>query len=138
MLRSLFAIISGIFATMIVTTFMALASAKFWFPPPIGMDLTNPEIKAAYIATMPVMALSVILLGWLLGAFAGAAVAATLALPHRMPCALVVGALSAVLIGLNAMTTPHPTWMVATGVLLPLPLAYLAAKLVQKGFANTR
>jgi hypothetical protein len=70
MLRNLFALISGLFAMMIVITFIELANAKFVFPPPAGMDWNNAAAVAAFAQTMPTSALVIVLLGWLLGAFA--------------------------------------------------------------------
>jgi hypothetical protein len=138
MLRTMFAVVSGLFAMMIVITFVELANAKFFFPPPAGLDFTNPDVLASYAASMPIAALAVVLFGWLFGVVVGAAVAAKIAIEHRVLCALAIGATDTVLTALNAMSIPHPAWVIATGVLLPLPLAYLSAKLVQKGFASTR
>lgn len=138
MLRNLFAIVSGLFAMMIVITFIELGNAKFLFPPPAGLDLRSPEAVAAYIPTMPWGALAVVLLGWLLGAFAGGAVAARVAGSHRTACALVVATVEVALVAMNAASIPHPTWVSASGLLLPIPLAWLAARLVQKGLASTR
>lgn len=138
MFRTIFAVISGLFAMMIVITMVQLVNAKFLFPPPPGLDLTNADAIAAYAATMPASALAMVLLGWLLGAFVGAGVAARIALRNRTACALLIGAIDVGLIGLNAMSIPHPPWVIASGLLLPIPLAWAAAKLVQKGLANTR
>ena len=138
MLRRMFAVISGLFAMMIVITFIELANAKFFFPPPPGLDLTSPEAIAAYVPTMPAMAFVVVLVGWLLGAFVGGLVAARIAERNRMACALAIGAVDASLVAINALSIPHPAWVTATGVLLPIPLAWLAARLVQKGLASTR
>jgi hypothetical protein len=130
MLRNTFAIVSGLFATMIVITFVELANARLFFPAPSGMDWTNKQAVAAFAASLPRAALVVVLAGWLLGAMAGAAVAAALADRHRRICAALIGV--AVVAGViqNAMAFPHPTWITAAGVLLPLPLAWLAEKLV--------
>jgi hypothetical protein len=138
MLRTTFAVISGLFAMMIVITFVEIANAKFFFPPPPALDLTSETAVAAYASTMPATALGVVLSGWLLGAFAGALVAARIASEHRLACALIIGVVDVVLTALNAMSIPHPTWMLATGLLLPIPLAWLAARLAQKGLASTR
>ena len=138
MLRTLFAVISGIFAMMIVITFVELANAKLFFPPPAGMDWNDTAAVAAFAAGLPAAAMAIVLGGWLLGAFVGAAVAARIALRHRLPCALLVGALVVAGTIQNALAIPHPAWMVAAGVLLPLPLAWLAARLAQNGLAITR
>jgi hypothetical protein len=142
MLRNLFAIVSGCFAMMIVITFVELASSRIFFPLPPGLDLRNASAVAAYVTTMPVSAQLLILSGWLLGAFTGAFVAASLAIRHRLVCALTIGAIGLVLTAMNAMSIPHPAWMLASGLLLPLPLAWLATRLsvrlAQKGLPSTR
>ena len=138
MLRRIFAIISGLFAMMIVITFVELANVKFFFPPPPGLDLTSPEAIAAYVPTMPVMAFVVVLFGWLLGAFAGGLVAARIAERRQVAFALAIGAVDAALVAINALSIPHPAWVTAAGVLLPMPMAWLGARLVQKGLASAR
>jgi hypothetical protein len=138
MLRNIFAVISGLFAMMIIVTFMQLANIKLFYPPPPGLDFTDPETVAAYAQTMPWPALAIVLASWLLAAFVGGAVAARVAGSYRTACALVIGAVDVALIGMNAISIPHPTWMLAAGLLLPIPLAWLAAWLVQNGFASTR
>ena len=138
MLRNLFAVVSGLFAMMIVVTFMQLANAKFFYPPPPGLDLTDPDAIAAYAPTMPWPALAIVLFSWLLAAFIGGAVAARVAGSYRTACALTIGAVDVTLIAMNAVSIPHPIWVIAAGLLLPIPLAWLAARQVQKGLASTR
>lgn len=138
MLRNLFALISGLFAMMIVITFVELANAKFVFPPPAGIDWNNTEAVAAFAQTMPTSALAIVLLGWLLGAFVGASVAARLAGSRKLWLALVVGLLVSAGVVDSALKIPHPTWMIVLGVALPPLLAWLAAARIQKGLASTR
>lgn len=142
MLRNLFAVISGLFAMMIVVTFIQLANIKLFFPPPPGMDFTNPEVIAAYAATMPWQALVLVVVSELAGAFVGAFAAASISREHKLACALTIGAVDMGLVAMNAMSIPHPTWAIVAGIGLPLPLAWLAARLsthvAQKGLASTR
>ena len=42
-----------------------------------------------------------------------------------------VGALVVAAVILNASLIPHPLWMTVTGVLLPLPAAWLGARLAR-------
>ena len=120
MLRSLFAIISGLFAMMIVVTFAGIANAKL-FPPMPG---TQP---AAALAALPQAAKLLIVAGNCLGPMIGAAVAARIATP-RLMVALLIGAAATVFNFENASGIPYPTWMFWTVTLLPLPLAGLAAR----------
>jgi hypothetical protein len=126
MLRNTFAIVSGLFATMIVITFVELANARLFFPAPSGMDWTNKQAVAAFAVSLPIAALLVVLAGWLLGAFVGAAVAARLS-TRPLLAGLVIGALVVAGTLLNSLEIPHPTWVILTGTLLPIPVAWLAA-----------
>ncbi|MEO7251432.1 MAG: hypothetical protein ABIW30_02350 [Arenimonas sp.] len=138
MLRTVFAFISGLFATMIIITFVELANAKFLYPPPAGLDWSDMRAVAAFAASLPTAAMALVLSGWLLGAFVGAAVASRIALRHKLPCALLIGAVVVAGVIDSGLSIPHPTWVIAAGVLLPIPLAYLAATLFQNGLARTR
>ena len=138
MLRRFFAVISGLFAMMIVITFTQIANVKLFYPPPAGLDFNDNAAVAAYAQAMPWQAMAVVVLGWLLGTFIGAAVAARISKDHVMTCALVIGVVDVVLTAINALSIPHPAWALGMGLLLPIPLAWLAGKLVQKGLPSTR
>ena len=138
MFRSFFALISGLFAMMIVITFTQIANVKLFYPPPAGLDFNDKAAVAAYAQTMPWQAMAVVVLGWLLGTFIGATVAARISKDHVMACAMIIGILDVVLTAINALSIPHPNWALAMGLLLPAPLAWLAGKLAQKGLPSTR
>ncbi len=129
MARTAFALFSGVFAMMIAITFTEMTCVKL-FPLPPGFDSHNPEAVAAAVAAMPLAAKLLVVFGWCLGAFAGGGVAARIAQQYRVGVALLIGTLVAAGTLANASGVPHPLWMTAAGVVLPLPLAYLAARLV--------
>lgn len=132
MLRSIFALCSGLFAAMIAITGLELANAKWLYPPPPGADFRDPAQLQAFVAAMPASALALVVAGWLLGAFAGGAVAARLDQRNPYVPAVLVGAFIAIGTILNAQSIPHPGWVVAMGTLLPIPLALLAARLFRR------
>jgi pimeloyl-ACP methyl ester carboxylesterase len=99
------------------------------FPLPAGLDPNNPAQLAAVVAALPYAAKLLIVVGWCLGAFVGAAVAARIA-EHRLIVALILGALVVIGTLVNARAIPHPQWMIMAGTLLPLPLAWLATRIV--------
>ena len=139
MFRSFFAVISGLFAMMIVITFTQIANVKLLYPPPAGLDFNDKAAVAAYAQTMPWQAMAVVVIGWLLGTYIGATVAARISKDHVMACALVIGIVDVVLTAIHALSIPHPTWALAMGLLLPIPLAWLAGRqAAQKGLASTR
>ena len=99
------------------------------FPMQPGLDPKNPAQLAAIVAALPIAAKLLIVFGWCLGAFVGAAVAARIA-EHRLIVALLLGVLVIVGTLFNAREIPHPQWMILAGTLLPLPLAWLATRVV--------
>ena len=144
MLRNLFALLSGAFATMIVITFLAIANARLVYPPPTGIDFSQAAQANAFIAGMPFTALLLLALSWPRGAFAGGWVVGKLADRHRSALAVLLGVLVSAGVVQSAMTVVHPAWVVAVGVGLPPVLAWLAARLAQRsaapqnGLASTR
>lgn len=144
LLRNLFAFVSGLFATMIVVTFVSMANARLVYPAPAGIDLNDVAAANAFIAGMPLAALLLLVLAWVGGAFAGGFVTARLAGSLRRPLAVLVGMLVAAGDLHSAMTVVHPPWVAVSGVALPPLAAWLGAWLAQrpaadqKGLASTR
>lgn len=138
MLRTLFALISGLFAMMIVTTFVAIASAKFLYAPPAGFDAADVAQLRAFVEAMPLSVLALLVSSWCVAAFVGGGVAARLAGRWPLACALAIGAVVTAAQVPNALSIGYPAWAIVAGTVLPIPLAWLAARLVQKGLASTR
>lgn len=132
MLRSTFALISGLFAAMIVITATQVVAAKWLFPPPAGLDFKDSAAVNAFVAGMPPAAFAWILGGWLLGSFVGAAAAARIAERQQAIAAALVGCFVVFGTITNARSIEHPMWVLVLGVLLPIPLALLAARSFKK------
>ena len=132
MLRGIFALAAGLFAAMIVITGMELVSAKWLYPLPAGFDASQPAQVQAFVSAMPAWAHACILGGWLLGALAGGSVAGRLETRYPWLPASLVGAFVAIGTLMNAQAIPHPAWVLALGVLLPVPLALLGARLFRR------
>ena len=99
------------------------------YPPPAGLDAGNPADMAAVIAASSTAALAFVLAAWLLGTFVGASVGARIARHPRAAAFLVA---LVVMTGVGAMIVKvpqHPQWLSAFGFMLPLPLAWVAARL---------
>ncbi|HEY5802566.1 MAG TPA: hypothetical protein VIT90_02575 [Lysobacter sp.] len=104
------------------------------YPPPPGLDPTDPANEAAFaafVAQLPFGAKAMLLLAWLLGTFTGALVAAKIA-RHQTAAALLVALV--VMSGVVGMILkiPHPGWLSVCGLLLPIPVALLAVRLVYR------
>ena len=96
------------------------------FPLPPGTDLTDPAQVARLMEAMPPAALASVVIAWFVGALAGAWVAdavAKRALAGWIVVLLVIAG------GIYTMVTiPHPAWMWAAGIALPLIAGWLAQR----------
>ncbi len=105
------------------------------FPPPPDLDLSDPEAAARIIAGLPAGAFAFVLAAWFLGALAGAWAA------NMVGHATVGGWVVALVVICGGVYTmlmiPHPIWMWAAGVLLPLLAAWIAQRLSGGGSAAT-
>jgi len=124
--RTILGILAGVVVAWLAMTVCEFASL-FLHRPPAGLDMRDPQALAAHIAAAPGPAMLVVVAGWALAAFAGGWVAARIA-RHRAVAALVVGALVLAGVVANSAMVPHPSWMTIAGVVLPIPLAWLAAR----------
>lgn len=124
--------IAGIVVAWLVITLSQLLSAAL-YPPPPGTDLTDPAALADFINTAPVTAMACVIAGYALAALSGGWVAARISRRHPRLAALIVGALVLLGVVLNYTMIPHPTWMLVSGVLLPVPMAWLGTRLARPG-----
>jgi hypothetical protein len=125
-MRLLMGIIAGI-----VVAFLCVFAIEFvchsLYPPPAGLDLTNPADQARLMEVMPATAKALVVLAWFVGALAGAWVA------NRIAGNSLAGWVIAGLVIAGGVATmfmfPHPAWMWAGGILLPLLAGWLAARM---------
>lgn len=97
------------------------------YPPPPGLDPTNPRDIDRLMSVMPVMALVFVVAAWFVAALAGAVTANLVA---KNGSAGWIVALLVVAGGVATMVMiPHPAWMWAAGITLPLLAALIAARL---------
>jgi len=100
------------------------------YPPPAGLDLDNPADQARVMEAMPSAAKAMVLAAWFVGALAGAWTANRIAgrgLAGWIVALLVIAA------GIATMVMiPHPAWMWAGGVLLPLLAAWIADRMAPR------
>ena len=124
--------IAGIIAGL-VTAFACIVAVELvghtLFPVPPGTNLHDPADMQRLASIMPFGALVMVIAGWFAGTLAGAAVANGVA---RGPLAGWTVALLIVCAGVWTMLEiPHPLWMWAAGILLPLLAAWIAQRFVK-------
>jgi len=97
------------------------------YPPPPETDLSDPAQLARLMENVPPAALAFVAAAWFIGSLAGAWVAnlvAKRALAGWIVVLLVIAGAVATM-----MMIPHPAWMWAMGIGLPLIAGWLAQKL---------
>ena len=98
------------------------------FPPPPGVDVSDPEVLKTIMDDIPLGAQISVLVAWTVATFAGGSVAAWLARAGTWPAWAIAG-LMLVLIGINLVWIPHPTWMIICAVLLTIIAGFLASRM---------
>ncbi|MFT3807593.1 hypothetical protein [Arenimonas sp.] len=128
MMRTFLAVLAGL-----IVMFVSVAAIEmigiYRYPPPLGLDVNDARAMNAWIATLPVAALAIVVAAWAVGAFAGAWTAARLSRRHALPSAMIVGVTVLVATATNFFQFAHPAWMMLAGLALPLPLAWLGYRL---------
>ncbi len=131
MMRSVGAVLIGLIAGMAVNMAIILLNMYVLFPMPPGLDMNDGPAMSAYVATLPLTALLIVIVAHLGQSFVGGWVAARLSASAPVRQALIVGVLSLLAGVLNMMQIAAPTWMM---IELPLYLvvAYAAGQLVAR------
>lgn len=130
LLRRLGGIVGGI-VVAIITVSIVQAIGHRLYPPPIGTNIGDVAQVSDYVAHMPPLALSFVLLAWFLGALVGGWVGLRISRWRIAPW-LVAGV---ILLGgaWSFYMIPHPVWMMAGGIALPLLAALLLSRRGQPG-----
>lgn len=131
--RGSVAIIAGIIVAGLVIGGVEAIGHAIW-PPPAALDLARVDDQAGIMEAMPLEAKIVVVLAWFLGSLGGAVSA--IAIARRVLPAWIVAVAIA---GLGLWTTqlfPHPDWMLASAVVLPLVAVLVAKRLMSRQFAT--
>ena|SRR5687768_13591997 len=127
MVRNIIGFVVGYVAGTIVNFGLIMASVAMM---PAGTDFSGPEGVNAAMGQMGMINFLLVFLAHALGVFTGALVAASIAVSHKLPIALIIGALF-LLGGIYAATViDAPLWFEAVDILFAyIPFAYFGAKL---------
>jgi hypothetical protein len=105
--RRIVAVIVGLAAAFAIVSAAEMLVHRM-YPPPPGTNMEDMAAVKQYIATLPLTAMLLVLTGWMVGTFFGAAFAAKLA-QHPI-AAYVVGALLLCAGVANSIMIPQPVW----------------------------
>ena len=128
-LRNTLAVIAG-FVALAVTKYVALKLGNAVIPPPAGVDLSTMDGFKAAIPLFEAKQWLPAFFEHAMGSMAGGAVAAFVAVSHRMKLALAIGALHMVGGMIAAVMLPFPIWVVVIDIVaMYLPMAWIGGKL---------
>lgn len=128
--RTILGVVAGLATMVAIITVVELLGAQL-FPPPAGVDMQDPQAFATAITEMPMGALAIVVVAWVLGAFAGGWVAARIATAHPRAAATVVALAVVAGVVVMMLTLPHPMWMGLLGLVLPVPASLAGARLAR-------
>jgi len=131
-LRSVAAVAAGFVAASVVMMIVEAINGHVLYPElgSAAAGLKDPEAIRALLAKAPVDAFLVVLVGWILGSFAGGWVAGRLAARAAARHGLVLGTLLTVAGVANNLMIPPPLWFWIAGLVVLIPAAWAGARLV--------
>jgi len=125
MLRNVLAIVAGV-VTAFLTVMLIDKLGHFVYPPPRGLDFSDPDAVRPYLATLPLAAYLFILASSVVAAFVGTLVACYIGTANATLFGAIVGGIILAATIANFIAIPHPVWLaVATlsGIVLSTLLA---------------
>jgi hypothetical protein len=132
MIKKVLAIFFGVLGGIVVVSVGEFIAHKFT-PPPTHMNVSDPKEFIAFVKTIPTSTFLIMLLFWLLSAFAGGIIAGIISASNWVKSVLIVGFLLMLATLMNMYLIPgHPMWMWICTILGFMPLAYLGGKLVSR------
>ena len=125
MIRNIIAIIAAIVTGGVVVFLMDVLGHSI-YPAPTGLDPARPETISEFLKSAPIGALVFIALAQAAGAFSGGFIAWIISKKQRV--ALIYGVIALAFGVMNLLVVPHPVWLAAILILLPIPSALLGSK----------
>lgn len=122
MFRSIGATLAGLVAAALVVGLVESFSSSI-YPAPPGLAMTDKVAMEAYMRSLPMGALIMVLVAWFDGTMAGAFLASLLTGGQERWPALVVAASMLAGALFTMMEIPHPPWMAMVGISLFFPAA---------------
>lgn len=124
--RGIVAVVAGLVAAFAVV-FVCEALGHMLYPPPPGLDISNPDDQKRMMEVIPTGAKVAVVIAWFLGTLAGSLVAVKIG--RRPLYAWVIAGITILLSIVTTMMFPHPVWMIVAAVVLPVLAAVLAIRL---------
>ena len=124
MLRTILGVVLGAIVGVIVIG-VSDGAGHTLFPPPPGVNLTDPAQLSTVMSKIPFPAKIAVLLAWIFGTLAGASTADIVA-GRRAWAGRIVTLVILALAVFNMTTIPHPAWFMVAAVIGVLAAGALA------------
>ena len=129
--RRLGAIVAALAVSIVVISIVQAVSG-WMYPPPPGLDLTDREALRAFAEQLPIGALLMVELSYLLGSLTGGVTAGIIGRDSVYRLGAVVGGLLTLAGFANLAAIPHPLWFVVLSTLTYVPCAYAGVWIVER------
>jgi hypothetical protein len=135
MIRSIVAVICGLFAGGVFNMAVILVSWVIYRPPE-GADMSNPEAMKTYMDSLPLAGFLLVLVAHAGGALVGGFVASLIVGRSVVVLGAIVGGFFLVGGVINLYSIPRPIWFAIVDVVLYVPCGLLGAKLAPRRTAS--
>ena len=136
MIRTASAIIVGIVIAFVTVILIDMLNHAL-FPPPEGLDFSDPDAIRPYLATLPAGAFLLILASSVVAAFVGTLLACHIGRGNPLLYGGVVGGIILAATIANFIAIPHPHWLSAATVAGIVLSTLLAMKLAPASATDT-
>jgi hypothetical protein len=127
-IRRIGAVIAGLAAAFLVVM-VAEALTHRMYPPPVGTNMEDMAQVKTYVASLPLTALALVLLGWTIGTLAGTSISTRIA--RTRVTGYLVGAILLVAGIVNAVTIPQPQWFSAASFAIFILMTFAGTALAR-------
>ena len=117
MLRKISAVLLGVLLAFATVMLIEWISHQI-YPLPPGLDFKDPEQVRLFTSNLPLGALLLVLLGWLLGTITGGLTASHVARERPLVFASIIGAVMMAATIANLAMIPHPTWFSIAAIMV--------------------
>ena len=124
--RIILAVVVALIVAFAIITIVEMLGATVVLPPSSEV-LKDSAATRQYMMNLPTLAYVMVVIGWILGAFAAGFIVTKMSRRESpgITLPIVVGALMTVGAIANFVLLPHPTWFIIVGLVVFVPLSLL-------------
>jgi hypothetical protein len=130
--RMILAVVVALIVAFAIITIVEMLGATVVLPPSTEV-LKDPAATRQYMMNMPPMAYVMVVIGWIVGAFAAGFIVTKMSRRESpgLTLPILVGVLMTIGAIINFVTLPHPTWFVIVGLLVFVPFTLIGHRLAR-------